>query len=706
MYSRSIKGKNLVGLLVSMLVSICIILIHARIWEIDISLPVAFNGDVLLGGALVKSVADEGIRGLWFCSRLGAPEISTLVDTPFLDLRMGLEFFALTRVFSNPWTCYYLHYFYTYAFCTLTMYLLINRYTDRVWLKVLLSISYAIIPYHFIRGMGHQTLSCYFVVPIIIYIMDVVYCESFQGIVPQRYKGSWWKSSVLYLGCVIVGISNIYYAYFGMICIAIALMGKTIKTKRVKLIFQDAIPLYSIILGVVIGLLPKIVYSIRNGLNHSAGVRVPMHTEIYGLKIIQLLLPCSYNKVDFLAQLNSDYSSKAFNINENSAAALGIIATIGFLIACEWVIWRIVKHNSQEHSLSNKMDVMSLAILVLVLFSTTGGFGTIVSYWITPELRALNRVSVVIAGLSICILCCALDYVIEKAKTKLTKRGIVSLMTMVFVFALYSEVPMSIENWQVSTKKQNDIYASFFQEVESAVEPSSMIYELPHMQFPESPAINNMYDYQPALGYIYTNTLRWSYGGMRGRNHIAEELAIDNGQSYRFVKGIKQAGFSGILIDTTGFSDGGSDIIRFYSEKLQLNPIISSDGQMYFFNILSEELDTSIFVNGYEFIETYAALAGKKLETATIASYAEKLKENDTETINELWSWLDSSVIDESHMNNTDYVRFLYNHVIGRDEEYPEGWSSKLDNGLLTRKDIFHIFITSDEFKSRNGYSQ
>ena len=704
MRSRALRGQNLIAFIASIVLSISIILISMRIWEVDLSIPTGFSGDGTLLGLLVKSISENGIRGFWFNSRIGAPEVSTLVDTPFMHLGMQLEFYVLTRFFSNPYTCIYIQYILGYAFCTGSMYLLLNRYSDSKLIKIILSVLFAVTPYHFIRGMGHQTLSSYYEIPLFIYLMDIIYIENFQGVVPTRYKDHKWKIGILYLSCFIVGISNIYYAFAGLLCMMMALIGRIIRRKKAIEVLPGVVLVFSVLFGVLVGLLPKVFYSIRNGWNLSAGIRQPLEAEVYGLKVIQLVLPCNYNRVGFLAELNNMYTARGFNINENAFSSLGLFGTIGFLMACEWVIWRIVQNNKNKTELTERSTITSLAILMLVLYATAGGFGTLFNYIVTPELRAYNRFSIVICALSMCMVCFFYDYIIEKSEIKWKRVCCGCVASSLFLFSLYSEVPNYVNGWQKAYIEKDSILQDFFNDIENTMEPDSMVYQLPYLAFPESWPINNMMDYQPALGYIYTNNIKWSYGGMRGRNKVAENLNKDNGISYEFVNGIKKAGYSGVLIDTTGFEDNGARINSFYSEKLKLKPIISGDEQFYFYDIRNLEIDARSLVAGYGFVERFAQLTGVNIDEESTAIYAERIQKSDSETIDLMWDWLSNCSITETQMNNRDYIRFLYSNIIGRDEEHPEGWSSQLDAGLLTRKDAFKIFITCDEFKNRNGF--
>ncbi len=696
------KTLNIIGFILSIIISTAVVLFSFKAWRIDFSVPISFSEDNTLAGLLVKSISENGIKGMWINPRIGAPEFSALVDTPFFDLSLGIEYLILTRVISNIYACIYVQFFLGFALCAGTMYILLNRYTKRVLIKCLLSICFSITPFHFLRGIYHQTLSNYYVIPVFLYLMDVIFCEEFQGVVPLRYKNSIFKKLVLFTSCIIVGISNLYYVFAGLIVMMLAIIGKIIARKKTHII-PELVLIIIVLIGLFIGLFPKIYYSLVHGGNLEAAIRQPLESELYGLKIIQLLLPCSYNRIGFLAELNRTYTSNAILINENESASLGLFGTIGFLLACAWVIKRILRKDQTEEHDTQRALIYSFSILVMVLFATIGGFGAIVNYFITPQIRCYNRFSIVICGLSLCVLCFSLDSALNKINGRIKQISFMSAVFVLFVIASYSEIPSSDTDSQVSMKELYHSLENYFGLIEERSDPDAMIYELPFMSFPESPPINGMSGYQPALGYLFTDHVRWSYGGMRGRNDISRNLYVNQGISYRFVSLIKEVGFSGVLIDVSGYEDSGKEVISFYNEKLGLEPIISSDENYYYFDISDCVIDQNIIVPCYDVVDRLANETNHSFDSNYIALIAGGVVADNMESTDAIWTWFTDFGLDSGDVSDREYVIFLYNNVLGRDEPNPEGWMALLERGEYTRKEILHFFLTCDEFKIVNG---
>ncbi|MDE6981258.1 MAG: hypothetical protein K2P60_07675, partial [Lachnospiraceae bacterium] len=363
------------------------------------------------------------------------------------------------------------------------------------------------------------------------------------------------------------------------IMVLMSIIYKLLIKKTWKVLIYEACVFYEMAAAFVIGILPKLIFSLKYGKNTVACVRLPWESELYGLKIIQLFIPTSLTKSDFLRNIFLEYTKDGFNINENMAASLGIAGCVGFVLMCVWVIQKLMLENKPGSREDAIITLCSLNTLVLVLYCTTGGFGTIFSYLVTPEIRALNRVSIVIEALAMVALSV---FLVSHCKKVFSITFVVILCLLTF----YADVPsIRALGTQDDVKDDSKMYSVFFSDIEEQLEENSMVYQLPMAEFPEYGYVYNMADYSMLRGYLFTDTIRWSYGGIKGRNDAAKGLNLDNGMSERFVHGLTDNGFSGVYIDTEGYEDGGAAINNFYQKQLGLKPLVSDDEKLYFYNI-------------------------------------------------------------------------------------------------------------------------
>lgn len=566
-----------------------------RVWDMDFNVPISVNGDSFLGLMLTKSIKEHGLIGAWFNGQIGAPEMSSLIDVPFLDNVNILEVWLLTKIFSSEAKISYITYMLSYPLAAITMYILLRYLNINRITNILLSILYSIVPYHFLRGMNHGTLSNYYILPIGVLLALMIIQEEYKGSIPKKYSQYKWRKIVFYLSFILIGFSNIYYSFFSMLLILLAVLFKLIKQKNCKPLFNEIRVFLYTALFFIIHLLPKILYGVINGQNEIASIRHFSGSEVYGLKFIQMILPPSYSRVEWLRKIAESYNKdKRLIVNENATATLGLFATIGLIIALVWFVIHYVKKENDTFQEKNYLDFISLAVIFLILWSMIGGFGTIFAYVITPQLRALNRISILISALCFVMIALVLKILFKK----ISKKIYYAALTILFCIAVFLDTNIKNAHWQDGLKQADAMYKAFFTDVEAAMEDGDLIYQLPMSAFPESPAVNNMLDYSLLRGYVYTEkNLKWSYGGVKGRDTKAMELYIDNGMSFHFLEDIMDAGFEGIYIDTDGFKDGGTAINNFYQNELGLQPIVSGDKKLYFYSLKDFTIDCSYIFN-------------------------------------------------------------------------------------------------------------
>ncbi len=573
----SSRVSKVVSYLFVMLVPLLVAFYCLRGYQIDYETLPGIGGDGTLLATLFKSIDQFGLKGAFFNSMIGAPDESALIDTPFLDMILVFEVRICTSLgLSCSATLYWLYYL-SFAFVGGTMLFLLDEFGIKRPLSCAISVAYALSSYHFSRGIGHFTLSNYAAVPIGMYLAWRIY-SSGEKIAKIRI--------IDVAMAMFVGLSNGYYTFFSLMLMALFLFIRCVRSLSLKPLGKSAIPFYTTIVAFMAGLSPKIIYGFFAGTNEIAGQRIPMEAELYGLKIIELLMPSSYSFLEKYTSFSSRYASSGVSISENIMSPIGIIATIGFVALCGWVLVFFARKGNIgicSEKDSDALTFLALGTLVLVLYCTVGGFGTIFNYIVSPQFRCYNRASIVICCLCLCAIAVILNWIHNKLIT-LFFSGVVMLIVV------FDQIYVLPSGWQAPYKAQQDMYCSFFESVESSLDESDMVYELPYMPFPESPSVNGMLDYTPFLGYLLTDNVKWSYGGMRGRNETAQNLMIDNGASMDFVDGISSYGFSGILIDTYGYTaDESEAMLGFYDDysRCELRAV-SEDGRFSFYVIQQE----------------------------------------------------------------------------------------------------------------------
>ena len=125
----------------------------------------------------------------------------------------------------------------------------------------------------------------------------------------------------------------------------------------------------------------------------------------------------------------------------------------------------------------------------------------------------------------------------------------------------------------------------FVQAIEMVVPENSMIYQLPYKQFPETPNINKLTDYDLFREYIHSNSLKWSYGAIKGREGDNWLKAVSELPLESMIQKIALAGFKGIAFDRVAYLDNGTELENKISTILDQKAIVSSMGDLVFFSL-------------------------------------------------------------------------------------------------------------------------
>jgi hypothetical protein len=100
----------------------------------------------------------------------------------------------------------------------------------------------------------------------------------------------------------------------------------------------------------------------------------------------------------------------------------------------------------------------------------------------------------------------------------------------------------------------------FTRQIEARLPKSAMIFQVPIMEFPESPA-PGMPSYDHLRPYLHSESLRFSFGGVKGRDWLQwqQEVAKMSSLSDIIAK-IQSYGFAALYVNRNGFQDKGEGL--------------------------------------------------------------------------------------------------------------------------------------------------
>jgi hypothetical protein len=587
--------------------AVCLALVCAawalKLWTGSLAFPLRYGpiDDTKFYLMLVKTTLTHG----WYqpTSDLGAPFGQTLYDFPQGVDNLNFALIRFIGLFtSDVAVATNVFFLLTFALTSLSCYLVLRRLAIAVVPALIGAVVFALLPYHFFRGESQLLLSAYYSVPLTGYLfITLVGARPLFSPRVASARRLWplvSATSGLTLGlCIIIGSDNLYYATFALLLLTVA-TPIAAWAHRSRVVLYSGTATVGIILAVfLVNLGPSLVYRAEHGPNRAI-TRTVRESEERGLKLTNLLLPVVDHRLPALAHVTTDYASQEpGGFSETVFQTLGTLGDLGFvwllIVSFPLLIRRPVRPARQF------LEARAGAgVLAALLIGMTGGLSGLIAFAITPTIRGWSRLSLFVAFFSLL----AVASVLQNLAGRLRKRrfgGILATVLLAGAFALGV--------WDETSDYFVPPYRSIAQEwrsdeafvggIETELHGGGEIFELPYVPFPEGypPAPGWLPDseigtsYELLRGYLHSSHLRWSFGAMKGRpTDWSAQLA--NKPLALVVPAVTAAGFSGIYVDPRGYrAEHRSEVRRILEAILHARPLVSPDGDLWFFDLRAYE---------------------------------------------------------------------------------------------------------------------
>ncbi|MFN2468901.1 MAG: hypothetical protein ABR521_12310 [Gaiellaceae bacterium] len=550
-----------------------------RIWHATPGQPLAYSGDARLYAAVVVSgTLEDG----WYLEneRLAAPLGQRMHDYPFengalLDLAavalIGLvagETFATMNAF----------FLLTFPAVALAAFLVLRRLRLSRPSALVCSVLFALLPYHFYRGEAHLFLSAYYAVPVGVYlVLRVLAGRPLVTREPRRIV------TTLALAAL-VATGGAYYAGFTLALLVLAALMAAVGRRQLGPLLQALVPATGILVVLLLEHLPALVHRLGTE-GSSAATRRPVETEIFSLKLADLVLPLDTHRLSFLGDVTRRYRDETVLPSE-SGATLGTLGTLGFVFLLGLVVTAALGRSRLRRRRPLLGAAAVTAVLAFVL-ATTGGLATLLAYTATPQLRAWSRVSIVIGFVALFALGVGLD----RLRALVRARGYppalaTGLLVAVLGLGLADQTSDAfIPNYRgVADEFTRD--RTFFRAVEERVPRGAALFQLPHLPFPESSDLvpPRMAVYDQLAGSLHSKRLRWSFGAVKGGPEDWASLLARRPLPH-VLPAVASAGFAGIEVDRRGYADDGAALEDELRRRLRVPPLEGPGGRRAFYDL-------------------------------------------------------------------------------------------------------------------------
>jgi phosphoglycerol transferase len=559
-----------------------LLVVLLKLWRADLRVPFAYLGDGICTQLWAKGMAETG----WFLDNpaLGAPFGLEMHDFPLSDGLLFLVLRGLVLACGDPVVAVHAFYSATFFLATASALFALRKLGAARGPAVVSVLLYAFLHYHFFRGEAHLFLAAYFLVPLAVMVCvwlyrdgELLFRESEDGRARLDLGGRALGAIAI---CGLIGAGGIYYAAFTCCLLMVAGLGAAVARRRLHPLGSAALLVGLIAAVGVANLVPSVLYRLRHGPNPAAVMRVPIHVELWGLRMTQLLLPVQAHRIGALAGLRRRYDL-AQNVQawDGDATSIGLVGAVGFLALLAVVL---IPRRDRSPRTVDGLAALNLAALLL---ATTSGLGAVIGYVVSPVIRCYNRVVVFTAFFALAAVALGLTRAVRAARPGWPRVAAYAGLAALLALGILDQTPRSLAPDYDRVKVEYARDAAFVGRIESAMPGGAMVFQLPILEFPETVAPGAMLPYDHGRAYLHSKTLRWSYGAMKGRFADAWQKAAADQPTPDLLRTLAVAGFSGVYVDRAGYDDRGAAIDRDLARETGARPIESDDHRLAFYNL-------------------------------------------------------------------------------------------------------------------------
>lgn len=580
---RERARANGLWLMVTLVLTGLVLVPVLQLWRADPHVPVSLGIDNEFSLMVIKNVLREGWANQ--TQHLGAPFGQQLYDFPTVaaDVLHLLVIKGIGLLSDDPALVMNWFYGLTFFIVSACAFLALRMLKISPAVASAAAILYSFLPYHFVRGgyYGHLTLSAYYAVP-----LACALCVRQLGDEPllelrsastegreARLKRS--RAALALVICVLVALTGVYYAVFTIFLLAFAGVARALAARSLRPLLSSLVLTAVTVTTLAIALLPNLMYIRGHGLNQEVARRVPTESEIYGLKIVNLVLPTPDHRIE---ALDNQFGERSVLPGEGTET-LGFVGAAGFIGLVLTAFRRLL---GPSRSVSAPTNSMASLVLFTVLLGTVAGFSAVFASFGLVQIRAWNRLSVFVGFLALGAVALAIDRLSARASGLRVAVARLVLALLVLLVGILDQTTASFVPRYEEVSRMWRADDAFIQAVERRYGQAD-VFQLPIMPFPEPSPVGKLFGNTQLRGYLHSDALRWSFGGMRGRESDWQDQLLPL-PPLEVVPRLALAGFEALYIDRGGYEDHAVEVERQLGPYLG-KPLVSADDRLAVYDL-------------------------------------------------------------------------------------------------------------------------
>jgi len=420
---------------------------------------------------------------------------------------------------------------------------------------------FAFSRYAFAHGLHHVGLVYYWHVPLCLVVCEWLF----------RREGIRWGERRFMFAVVVAFVTGVQHIYYTNLFVQFVLLGALLQGWRHG--WKAALPALTVIGTTAAAFLlmnaNSILYALVHGRNGVAVVRSYQWLEVYGLKPVDLVVPPPDHRFEIFASWGAKHLQEIF-LAPGELPPSGYIGLIG-LAALTWLVVVSLRRLAE----GARPPLEAWLILWILLYSGVGGLNGIIGALGFQLFRATTRYSIF-------ILCIVLMFAVRRLSLREYRNTVLVYAAALLVVgvALWDQVPplVSASDLEASARLVTSD-REFTEKMEASLPPDAMVFEVPIMDYPESP-VGNLTAYEHFRPYLFSRHLRFSFGSDKGRpgerwQHDVDQLPFNDS-----ISRLESYGFAALYLNRNGFPDKGESVLKALRETGHTEALESPRGDL------------------------------------------------------------------------------------------------------------------------------
>jgi phosphoglycerol transferase len=157
------------------------------------------------------------------------------------------------------------------------------------------------------------------------------------------------------------------------------------------------------------------------------------------------------------------------------------------------------------------------------------------------------------------------------------------VLLAILAFGIYDQTSPQMHRNYAELKAAYAGRKDFVRQLEASLPRGAMIFELPYVSYPEFPGYCWSDGSEQLKPYLFSSSLRWSFGAVRGREGDSQNLMLATSSPPVLLEKLVLAGYDGLLIDRLAYSDLARDLENSFTVLIGVPPTCGDKQRWVFF---------------------------------------------------------------------------------------------------------------------------